>query len=88
MLGYFPTYALGSAYGAQFLDSMQKDIDVFGSVAKGDLSPVIGWLTDKIYKHGSMIDPKPLFEAAVGKPFDPSYFTEYLEKKYGELYGV
>ena len=25
---------------------------------------------------------------AVGKPFDPSYFTEYLEKKYGELYGV
>ena len=88
MLGYFPTYALGSAYGAQFLDSMQKDIDVFGSVAKGDLSPIIGWLTDKIYKHGSMIDPKPLFEAAVGKPFDPSYFTEYLEKKYGELYGV
>ena len=25
--GYFPTYALGSAYGAQMLDAMKKDLD-------------------------------------------------------------
>ncbi|MCR5771328.1 MAG: carboxypeptidase M32, partial [Butyrivibrio sp.] len=26
--GYFPTYALGSAFSAQFMDAMRKDIDV------------------------------------------------------------
>ena len=38
--GYFPSYALGSAYGAQMLANMEKDMDVWGPVAKGDLSHV------------------------------------------------
>lgn len=28
--GYFPSYALGSAYGAQMLRRMEQDVDVWG----------------------------------------------------------
>ena len=60
MIGYFPSYALGSAYGAQMLRNMEKDVDVWGSVARGDLSQVTGWLTEKIHRYGCMLDPKEL----------------------------
>ena len=32
--GYFPSYALGSAYGAQMLRNMEKEIDVWGPVSR------------------------------------------------------
>ena len=87
-IGYFPTYALGSAYGAQFLACMEKDLDVYGLVREGKLQPIVDWLTEKIYRHASMYDPKPLFESVVGAEFDPHYFTDYLEKKYSAIYGL
>ena len=45
--GYFPSYALGSAYGAQMLRRMEQDVDVWGAAAKGDLTPITAWLREK-----------------------------------------
>ncbi|MBR3272250.1 MAG: carboxypeptidase M32, partial [Clostridia bacterium] len=86
--GYFPSYALGSAYGAQLLKRMEKEIDVWGFVKAQNLQPIIDWLTEHIYKYGASIDPKPLMEAAFGAPFDPKYFTEYLTEKFTRLYNL
>ena len=83
--GYFPSYALGSAYGAQMLQNMEKDIDVWGPVAKGDLSVVSGWLKDKVHQYGSFLEPADVVKNACGT-FDPSVYTDYLTKKYTELY--
>lgn len=83
--GYFPSYALGSAYGAQMLQNMEKDIDVWGPVAKGDLSAVSGWLMDKVHQYGSFLEPADVVKNACGT-FDPSVYTDYLTKKYTELY--
>jgi len=88
MIGYFPSYALGSAYGAQMLAKMQEELgDVFADVEKGDLSRVTGWLKEKIHRHASCKKPGALFEEICGK-FDASYYTEYLTAKYTELYGL
>ena len=35
-----------------------------------------------------MYDPMELLERAVGEPFDPKYFTDYLEQKYTEIYDL
>lgn len=83
--GYFPSYALGSAYGAQMLQNMEKDIDVWGPVSKGDLSVVSGWLKDKVHQYGSFLEPADVVKNACGT-FDPSVYTDYLTKKYTELY--
>ncbi len=86
--GYFPSYALGSAYGAQMLDQMQKDIDVFGPVANGDLSAVTAWLKEKVHKYGCLLEPAEIVKNACGGDFDPSYYCEYLKNKYSEIYGL
>ena len=88
MIGYFPSYALGSAYGAQMLAKMQEDLgDIYADVAKGDLSRVTGWLREKIHRHSGFKKPAPLFEDVCGK-FDAKFFTDYLTRKFSELYGL
>ncbi len=85
--GYFPSYALGSAYGAQMLANMEKDMDVWGPVARGDLSHVTAWLAEKVHKYGGLLTPAQVVQNACGV-FDPVYYTDYLTKKYTELYGL
>lgn len=88
MIGYFPSYALGSAYGPQLVHAMQKDIgDINTLVEEGKLSTVKDWLKERIHRHASYRKPNVLFEEACGK-FDAKFYTDYLELKYSELYGL
>ena len=84
--GYFPSYSIGSAYAAQIYDAMGHDVDIDAAVKSGDLSPVVGWLTEKIYRFGSLKKPGELILNACGKPFDPTYYTRYLTEKYRAIY--
>ncbi len=86
-IGYFPSYALGSAYGAQFLRKMKETVDVEGCIARGDFGPINDWNRQHIWRHGSMLKPTEVFEQATGEKFDPNVFCDYLEQKFGELYG-
>ena len=84
--GYFPSYALGSAYGAQMLAVMEQQLgDVWAEVEKGDLSRITGWLQEKIHRHASLYRPGQLFEMACGK-FNPDFYVDYLTRKYTDLY--
>lgn len=88
MIGYFPSYALGSAYGPQLLKKMEEDLgDIYADVAQGDLTKVTGWLREKIHRHASFIKPVELFESVCGE-FDASHYTAYLKEKYTRLYGL
>lgn len=85
-IGYFPSYALGSAYGAQMLHVMeQEEGDIWEKVGKGDLSQVTNWLREHIHRYARFKKPGQVFEDACGK-FDPTYFTDYLTEKYTKLY--
>ena len=85
-IGYFPSYALGSAYGPQMLKKMEEDLgDIWADVEKGDLSRVTGWLREKIHRHASFKKAGALFEEVCGK-FDAKYYIDYLTEKYEKLY--
>ena len=87
-LGYFPSYALGSAYGAQMLAVMQQELgDVYADVEQGDFSRITGWLRQHIHQYASLKKPGRLFEDACGT-FDAKYYTEYLKEKYSRLYNL
>ena len=85
-LGYFPSYALGSAYGAQLVARMKEGFDVDAAVASGDLAPVRSWLGERIWSHGSLRKPTELMRSALGGEFDASWYTNYLEAKMREVY--
>ena len=87
-MGYFPSYALGSAYGVQMLRQMEKDVDVWGTVARGDLAPVTAWLAEKVHRYGKLKKPQDLLLGAMGAPLDPAVFTGYLKNKFTELYNL
>jgi carboxypeptidase Taq len=84
MLGYFPTYALGSAISSQLAASMKKEFDYKSDIQKGNLSRVNGWLTENVHKHGSLLKPKEIIEHACGEAFDAGYYCDYLLNKYSE----
>ena len=85
-IGYFPSYALGSAYGVQMLEGMEKDVDVWGAVRGGSLKPITAWLGEKIHRYGQLLKPAQLVESACGGPFDPHRYVNYLKHKYATLY--
>jgi carboxypeptidase Taq len=88
MIGYSPSYALGSAYGAQFLAKMRESVDVDGCLRRGDFAPIKAWNRENIWRHGCLYAPDKLLERVFGAPFDPKYYLDYLESKVKDVYGV
>ena len=85
-IGYFPTYALGSAFAAQFMHKMREDMDVDEALRSGHYEDCIGWLREHIHKYGARYDAEEVMKLATGETFDPHYYLDYLEQKYTELY--
>ena len=88
LMGYFPSYALGSAYGAQVISKMKEDFDVKKCIAEGDIAPINAWNTEKIWQYGSLYNSSEVLEKAIGGKFDPMYYVKYLEDKFTELYDL
>ncbi len=84
-IGYFPSYALGSAYGAHIMAVMRRELDVDSIIRSGRISEIVAWLTQRIYRHSCRYDPDELLTMCLGEPFDPTYFTDYLEDKYKNI---
>ncbi|KFZ26364.1 MAG: putative metalloprotease YpwA [Candidatus Izimaplasma bacterium HR2] len=86
LIGYFPTYALGSAYSAQFYYTMIKEIDVEALVKGNNIKVINEWLKEKIHNFGSSRTPKELLFDVTGEDFNPKYYIKYLKEKYSKLY--
>ncbi len=87
-IGYFPSYALGSAYGAQFLKKMRETVDVDAALEKGDFSAINQWNREHIWKYGSLKTPDQILNGALGEAFDPDVYLDYLEAKCRDIYGI
>ena len=88
LFGYFPSYALGNAYGAQFLAKMRETVDVDFCIEKGDFGPVNAWNRENIWQHGGRYKPVELLNRVLGEEFDPGYYIDYLKNKFTEIYGL
>ena len=84
--GYFPTYALGSAYGAMFLEAMKKDIDVDKDLSVGNFKNINIWLTEHIHKYSGTRKNLEVVRSVCGKEFDPDIYINYLKKKFSDIY--
>ena len=88
-IGYFPTYALGNLYGAQFFQKLDRDLGGVDEIMeRGDFKKILGWLRDNIHRYGSIYTAEELCMNATGEALNPDYFIDYLEKKYSGIYGL
>ncbi len=85
-IGYFPSYALGSAYGAQFLAKMKQTVDVEKCLSEGNFAPINDWNRERIWQYGCTYKPAELLSMILDEEFDPHYYTDYLEEKYSKIY--
>ncbi len=89
LIGYFPTYALGNLFSAQFLNTMRNEIPEFDRIiADGRLRELTSWLHEKIYAKGAVYSAGELLEQVTGRPLNPGFYSRYLEEKYGALYNL
>lgn len=87
MLGYFPTYSLGSFYAAQFFEQAAKDIPgLTEQLRSGQLEQLLQWLRGHIHKFGRQYTSEELCKRVTGKGLDFSAFMNYAERKYAEVY--
>lgn len=87
--GYFPSYALGNLYGAQFFNKMKKDIsDIYEQVSIGNFTVIHNWLKENIHKYGSIYKPTELIKKVTGEELSEKYFIKYLNAKFKEIYKI
>ena len=89
LLGYFPTYALGNMYAAQFFNAAARDLgDLNPQFARGQFRPLKQWLNEKIHRHGKRYPAKRLVEVVTGQSLSHEPLIAHLRSKYSQLYGL
>ena len=84
--GYFPSYALGHLYAAQFMATMQKTLDFEQIYASGDYTPIFEWRKQHIWQHGGAVDPGDILMAATGEGLNPQYWLTVMNDLYATAY--
>lgn len=86
--GYFPTYALGNLYAAQFYAAATADSPtVSAELESGKNGALLQWLRTNVHEHGRKFTPDELVEQATGQRLDHRPFISYVTAKFAEIYG-
>ena len=85
--GYFPTYALGNLYAAQFMETaVAQNPAIADELAHGQTTALLAWLRENIHQHGKKFTPGELVQRVTGQPLSHAAFIRYATAKFGELY--
>lgn len=89
LIGYFPTYALGNLYGAQFFAAADRALGGLApQFARGDFVPLRQWLRDEIHAHGQRYNSEELVQRVTGQPLSSAALMRHLRTKLGSIYGL
>ncbi|MFC4358199.1 carboxypeptidase M32 [Halobium salinum] len=84
----FQNYTVGSVLAAQLDAAVREDLDVDGLVREGEYEPIAEWMTEHVHRHGQRYRTDELVEVATGEPLTADYFLDYVDEKFGALYGL
>jgi carboxypeptidase Taq len=85
--GYFPTYALGNLFAAQFFAAFAKQHpDWPERVSNGDLVFIRDFLKKNIHSMGRQYSSDELIKKVTNQPLSATAYCRYLKTKYCEIY--
>jgi carboxypeptidase Taq len=89
MIGYFPTYALGNMYAAQFFAAATRELgDLPAQFSRGEFLPLKSWLAENIHHRGKQFRAPQLVRMVTGSDLSHEPLVRRLREKFDELYGL
>ncbi|MEO0930872.1 MAG: carboxypeptidase M32, partial [Pseudomonadota bacterium] len=89
LFGYFPTYTLGNVYAGCLHNALRASVpDLDAQLAQGDTSTATGWLRKNLQQYGGLRTPVDTIKHATGSEPSEVPLLDYLEAKFGEIYGL
>jgi carboxypeptidase Taq len=87
LFGYFPTYALGNMYAAQFFDQADQDLGGLQAMfSNGEFLPLKTWLNEQIHLHGKRFKANELVEKVTGSELSHAPLLKHLHDRFDPLY--
>jgi len=89
MLGYFPTYSLGTFFSAQLFEKARAAMpDLDAQFTRGEFGGLLGWLRENIHQYGRKFTLNELAQRITGEPLQTRSYLKYLKEKYTEIYDL
>ena len=83
LIGYFPTYLLGTVMSVQIWERVSEDMpDLEEQVERGEFAALREWLVEHVHRHGRKFSPQETLRRATGATIDARPYLAYLESKY------
>ncbi|BAQ69676.1 carboxypeptidase Taq [Rhodovulum sulfidophilum] len=89
LFGYFPTYALGNVYAGCLYQALRAAVpSLDADLARGHAEPATAWLKAEVQRHGGLYEPTETIRRACGFEPDEGPLLDYLDAKFGAIYGL
>lgn len=89
IVGYFPTYALGTLLSAQLYEAALRDHpDLPDQIQVGKFDTLLKWMNVNIHQHGRRYMPNDLIQKATGEALGHAAYMRYLKAKYTPIYDL
>lgn len=89
LIGYFPTYALGNMYAAQFYDAAERDLGNLSEMfARGEFHPLLDWLRKNIHSRGKQLRANDLVQKITGQSLSHQPLMRHLRGKFAPLFDL
>ena len=83
LIGYFPTYLLGTVMSVQLWQKVLEDVpDLEEQVERGEFADLREWLGTHVHALGRKYSPQETLRRAVGTTIDAKPYLAYLRSKY------
>jgi carboxypeptidase Taq len=83
LIGYFPTYLLGTVMSVQIWDALTADVsDLDEQIERGEFGALRQWLGEHVHRHARKFTPQETLRRATGSTIDAKPYLGYLRAKY------
>ncbi len=85
LIGYFPSYAIGSVLAAQLFErAVADDHDILPKLGIGDFKPYFEWMKSRVHSRASVVDFAALVTDATGNQLGTMAFKRHVKRYFLE----